>query len=118
MEVVGTVILIGETQTFGEKGFRKRELVVKTDEKYPQEIPIEFIQDGTELLDAYLTGQLVKIAVNLRGRGWTNPQGEVKYFSSIQGWRIEAVEGEEKDESAPFETTTEIQKEEQGDLPF
>ena len=38
MEVQGTIKVIGETQTFGAKGFRKRELVITTDEQYPQSI--------------------------------------------------------------------------------
>ena len=48
MEVIGKIKLIGETQTFGSNGFRKRELVVTTDEQYPQMLMIEFIQDKTE----------------------------------------------------------------------
>jgi len=39
MEIEGKVKLVGETKTFGTNGFRKRELVVTTDEQYPQHIP-------------------------------------------------------------------------------
>lgn len=91
MEVLGKVKLIGEVQTFGEKGFRKRELVVTTDEQYPQMIMIEFVQDNCDLLKSYLVGQDVKVYINLRGREWVNPQGEAKYFNSVQGWRIESL---------------------------
>jgi len=89
MEVLGKIKLIGEVQTFGEKGFRKRELVVTTDEQYPQMIMIEFVQDNCNLLNSYTVGQDVKVGINLRGREWINPQGEAKYFNSLQGWRIE-----------------------------
>lgn len=89
MEVIGKVKLIGETQTFGNNGFRKREMVVTTDEQYPQMIMIEFVQDKVDLLNSYAVGQDVKVSINLRGREWINPQGEAKYFNSIQGWRIE-----------------------------
>ena len=51
MEVQGTVKLINDTQTFGSNGFRKRELVVTTEEQYPQHIMIEFVQDKTDLLN-------------------------------------------------------------------
>ena len=68
MEVIGKIKLIGETQTFGSNGFRKRELVVTTDEQYPQMIMIEFIQDKTDLLNSYAVGQDVKVSINLRGR--------------------------------------------------
>lgn len=92
MEIQGTIKQIGETQTFGTNGFRKREVVITTNEQYPQFLLVEFIQDKTDLLNSYQSGQEVKISINLRGREWVNPQGETKYFNSIQGWRIEAVE--------------------------
>ncbi len=89
MEVQGKIKLIGETQTFGAKGFRKREMVVVTPEQYPQSILIEFIQDKVEILDNFKVGQDVMVHVNLRGREWTNPDGVVKYFNSVQGWRVQ-----------------------------
>jgi len=101
MEVQGKVKLIGEVQTFGSNGFRKRELVITTDEQYPQHIMIEFVQDKTALLDSFQAGSDVKVSINLRGREWTNPQGEVKYFNSIQGWRIEALQAAAPSMSAP-----------------
>ena len=82
MEVIGKVKLIGDVQTFGSAGFRKRELVVTTDEQYPQMIMIEFLQDKVDLLNNYKVGQDVKVSINLRGREWINPQGEAKYFNS------------------------------------
>lgn len=92
MEVVGKIKVIGETGTFGTGGFRKRDLVVTTDEQYPQHILLEFVQDKCDILDKYAVGQDVKVGVNLRGREWVNPQGETKYFNSIQGWRIDKAE--------------------------
>ena len=89
MEVIGKVKLIGDVQTFGANGFQKRELVVTTDDQYPQMIMIEFVQDKCDLLNNYKVGQDVKVSINLRGREWINPQGEAKYFNSVQGWRIE-----------------------------
>ena len=91
MEVQGRIKMVGDTQTFGSNGFRKREVVVTTEEQYPQHIMVEFVQDKTDLLNSYTAGQQVKISINLRGREWVNPQGETKYFNSIQGWRIEAL---------------------------
>ena len=92
MEVQGRIKMLGETQTFGSNGFRKREIVVTTEEQYPQHIMVEFVQDKTDLLNSYQVGQQVKININLRGREWVNPQGETKYFNSIQGWRIEKLD--------------------------
>jgi single-strand DNA-binding protein len=89
MEVSGRIRMIDETKAFGANGFRKRELVITTDEQYPQHIMVEFTQDKCDLLNNYQVGEPVKVSINLRGREWVNPQGETKYFNSIQGWRIE-----------------------------
>ena len=92
MEVSGKVKVIGETQTFGASGFRKRELVVETFDQYPQSILVEFVQDNVNVLDQYQIGQEVRVFINLRGREWVNPEGVTKYFNSIQGWRIEGYQ--------------------------
>lgn len=123
MEIQGTIKLIDETKTYGNNGFRKRELVLTTEEQYPQHLLVEFIQDKTDLLNSFSQGQKVKVSINLRGREWTNPQGETKYFNSIQGWRIETLE-----EEAPgipptppmeaFEPADDLNEEEYDDLPF
>ena len=91
MKITGTIILIGDTQTFGNNGFEKRELVIQTHDQYPQSILIEFVQGKVVELDKYSEGQDVTVSINLRGREWINPQGETKYFNSIQGWRIDRV---------------------------
>ena len=124
MEVLGTIKMIDETKTYGNNGFRKRELVVTTEEQYPQHLMIEFIQDKTDLLNSFSVGQKVRININLRGREWTNPQGETKYFNSIQGWRIETLEQEQPDGIPPtppmeaFEPADDLNEEEYDDLPF
>ena len=88
MNISGKIKLINETKEYGSNGFRKRELVVTTQEQYPQNILVEFVQDRCEILDSFQVGELVKIDINIRGREWTNKDNEVKYFNSIQGWRI------------------------------
>lgn len=116
MEINGKVKVIGETQTFGSNGFTKRELVVTTQEQYPQDIMVEFVKDKTELLDKFKVGESVKIGINLRGREWINPQGEAKYFNSIQGWRID--KDGEAEAPAAFEPATDLDSKEHDDLPF
>ena len=112
MELNGTVKKIGETQTFAS-GFQKRELVLLTEEQYPQPIQIDFLSDKIDLLNNVSEGESVKIGINIRGREWTNPQGEVKYFNSITGWRLEKVSGE-----APQGNFTEKIKEKPDGNPF
>ena len=125
MEIQGKIKFIGETQTFGTNGFRKRELVVTTEEQYPQHIMVEFVQDKSDLLNNYQIGQSVKININLRGREWVNPQGETKYFNSIQGWRIENLQQNAEASDIPpippadaFEPVDNINEEDHDDLPF
>ena len=124
MEVLGKIKMIGETQTFGDKGFRKREVVVTTEEQYPQHIMVEFVQDKTDLLNNFKAGQNVKISINLRGREWVNPQGETKYFNTIQGWRVEAVQEGASGTTPPVEPSqafapaTDLNDEDHDDLPF
>ncbi len=125
MEVQGRIKMIGDTQTFGSNGFRKRELVVTTEEQYPQHILVEFVQDKTDLLNSYQVGQQVKVNINLRGREWVNPQGETKYFNSVQGWRIEAIQPAASGENMPpvppadaFEPAGDLKEEDHDDLPF
>ena len=76
MELSGKIKWIDETKTYGSNGFRKREVVITTEEQYPQHILIEFIQDKCDLLNTYQVGQDVKIGINLRGREWVNPEGQ------------------------------------------
>ena len=125
MEVQGRIKMVGETQTFGSNGFRKREVVITTEEQYPQHIMVEFVQDKTDLLNNYKEGQQVKISINLRGREWVNPQGETKYFNSIQGWRIEALQSETGGDNLPpvppadaFEPAGDLNEDDHDDLPF
>ena len=87
MEVNGKIKVINPTQNVSAT-FKKREIVVSTDEQYVQHILIEFNQDKCDLLDKFKVGQSVKVGINLRGREWVNQQGETKYFNSIQGWSI------------------------------
>lgn len=112
MQVEGIISHIGEEESVGNNGFRKRLLVVETDEQYPQLLPIEFVQDKCDLLNALKEKQKVKVSINLRGRKWTNPEGIDKYFGSIGGWRVEALsEGSTNTPTAPPEEGSD-------DLPF
>ena len=125
MNISGKIKLIGETKEYGSNGFRKRELVITTQEQYPQNILVEFIQDKCEILNTYQAEDLVKIDINIRGREWTNKENEVKYFNSIQGWRIELLENSNTtddlpplDNLSPFEPASETNDEDLDDLPF
>lgn len=124
MELQGKIKMIDETKTFGNNGFRKREMVLTTEEQYPQDIMLEFVQDKTDLLNSYSEGQNVKVSINIRGREWVNPQGEKKYFNSIVGWRIENVDQSVSQDMPPmppvdnFQPADNLNEEDHDDLPF
>lgn len=92
MEIQGRIKTIFATETVGQNGFQKRDLVITTEGQYPQDIIIQFAQGNCALLDNLQIGQMVKIHFNLQGREWTNPQGEVKYFNTVLGWKIELIQ--------------------------
>lgn len=90
-KLTGTVKVLNNTVQVSEK-FSKREFVVTdTSSMYPQDIMFQATQDKCSMLDAIQQGDQVEVSFNLRGREWTSPQGEVKYFNTLEAWRIEKV---------------------------
>ena len=92
MEIQGRIKQIFPSQIIGQNGFEKRDLVIVTEEQYPQTIIIQFTQQRCDLLESLQVGQNVKVYINIKGREWTNPQGETKYFNTIEGWKIEVIQ--------------------------
>ena len=85
----GTVKVIGATQQISEK-FSKRELVITEQSgNYPEHIPVEFIQDKTNMLDPFAPGDQVTVTAYVGGREWTGKDGVLKHFLSLKGDRIE-----------------------------
>ena len=120
MEIQGKVKIIKELQTFGSNGFQKRELVVITNEQYPQMVLIEFVQDRCNLLNNCTIGDEVIISLNIRGKEWISPEGLPKYFNTIQGWKIKTITAEASTTTIPPMSTLEnnLEQIEEGDLPF
>lgn len=109
----GVVIFIGETEQ-ATATFKKRLLVLETDSdsNYPQKVAFEFTQEATAKLDKISVGEIATVYFNLRGRDWTNKEGVVKYFNTIQGWRVETG-AKQKAAIAPMEVPADCD-----DLPF
>lgn len=93
--ITGTLRVKKETQVVNDRGFKKREFVLLDDSapQYPQFISFQLTQDKCALLDNTKEGDKITVHFNLRGREWKSPQGEVKYFNSLEAWRIEAGAG-------------------------
>lgn len=105
MEVIGTLKKKMDTKQVSDK-FKSREFVLTTEAggKYPQQVIFQLSQDKCDAIDRFNVGDEIKLQFNLRGREWTNPQGEVKYFNSLEAWRLEKV-GDVSSNSTPAEKT-------------
>lgn len=112
-EVIGSIIHIGNTEVVGSAGtFKKRLLVVKTNEQYAQEVPIDFVQDKCDVLDKYAIGQNVKVGINIRGNSYNG-----KWYCSLNGWRIDA-EVTTQVETFEVKQPLEVLQQAANDLPF
>ena len=116
-DLTGKIKVVQAAQTFGAKGFTKREFVVTvTEGKYPQDIVLECVQDKVNLLDGLKEGQTVTVTFDIRGREYNG-----RYFNNLQAWRIktgnEAVPSEDS-ERRPIPDDIEDTTDFGGSIPF
>jgi len=115
--ITGRVKLINERNKITDK-FTKREIVIVTNDKFPQEVMIEAHQDNCDMLDEINVGSNVTINYNLRGREWVNPQGVSKYFNTVVLWSIKV---NQEDRAVPYQIPTvpqNVVEDDSDDLPF
>ena len=91
MEISGKIRVVNPTKEISAT-FKKREIILTTEENYPQHISIDFVQDKCSILDSYKVGENVKVSINIRGKESINKDGETRYFNQIQGWKIEKTD--------------------------
>ncbi len=92
MEVKGTIKAIFAEQVISDK-FRKREFVLTTNDKYPQDVLFQLTQGNTDLIDTIRVGEEVEVKFNLRGKEYTNREGKVSYFTSLEVWQVSVQQG-------------------------
>lgn len=90
IEAIGKLHTIFETKQVSER-FSKREFVLELADnpKYPQTVLFQLTGDRCAQLDSMSVGDQVRVEFSLRGREWRSPSGEVKYFNSLDVWKIE-----------------------------
>ena len=123
MQLTGKLIMRGAVQQVSDK-FSKREFAIETSENpmYPQKIKFELTQDKVELISAFKKDDFITVEFDIRGREWIAPDETVKYFNTLNAWRITADseaqrEAEEGPEPAPIEEAV-VTGDNGDDLPF
>lgn len=122
----GILKVINDTQVVSDR-FKKREVVITDNSgQYPQDISFQLTQEKTDAVNDMKVNDAVQVSFFLRGREWTSPQGEVKYFNALDIWSIKKMEGANSAptmgaQEPPMRTTDEVQSftaSNDDDLPF
>ena len=106
--------------------FRKREFIIEYvdgNPMYPQYVNLQLIQDKVDLIEPFEEGQEVQVEFNLRGREWRSPSGEIKYFNSLDAWRVQPVQqsvpsGQSVPPPPPPPDAIDVSAADDDDLPF
>jgi hypothetical protein len=92
----GTVIELSAEQKISDK-FTKRDIVVRTQDQYPQEVVFEVTNKRLEILDPIGVGDLVDVSFNLEGRLYNG-----RRYNNVRAWKVEVVS--KGTSSAPVES--------------
>ncbi len=114
-ELTGTVKAIMDQQTFAS-GFTKREFVVTSEDRYPQDIKFECVRDNCALVDKLAQGQRITVAFDIRGNEYNG-----RYFVNLQAWKIGAAAAQgaaPADEEIPIECVEEPVLDADTGMPF
>ena len=115
MNIKGKLVEIFDTVQVTET-FKKREFIIEDNKnpEYPEYIKVELIQDKVSLLDSLNIGDEINVLINIKGRKWEDKEGNIRYFNSIQGWKIES----ENDSINRENQEENINQDAEEDLPF
>jgi hypothetical protein len=121
--VRGIVHVVEETKTYGQKGFRKRLVVLEQDTgRFTNYIPVEFLRDNCEAADDMNVGDEVEVSYQLSGRKWQrDPQSEVKYFLTAEALSFKKLAGGAEAPAAGSESANDAFAEsnyDENDIPF
>ena len=126
--VRGVVHWIDETKSYGQKGFRKRRVVLEQDDgRFTNYIPVDFVQDACDLVDDLTVGSDVEVSIRLRGRKWQrDPSSEVKYFLDAEAGSFKVLGAAESHRPSPASASSDVSaaneqladSAEDGEIPF
>ena len=83
LELTGTLVKFYETKSF-PSGFSIQEFVVRTDERYPQEVLVQAAKEKIDVLKNFKENDVVKVKFNLRGREYNG-----RHFVSLDMWTMD-----------------------------
>jgi len=91
MQIAGRIHKIKDTKQVTER-FRVREFVLalREDSDYPQLVLFQLIGNRCDKLNDFRVNDQVSVEFDVRGREWTSPKGEVRYFNSLDVWEIQS----------------------------
>ena len=118
--IQGVVHLVEETKTYGQKGFRKRLVVLEQENgRFTNFIPVEFVQDNCDSADGLTKGDNVEITYKLNGRRWQKDAGsEVKFFLNAEALTFKKLSGAAAGADSAPASEEEPPVYEDGDIPF
>lgn len=92
MQIQGKIHVVFEAAQVTER-FRKREFVLELEaaSRYPQYVMFQLTGNRCDALDGFESGHEVAVEFSLRGREWTSPKGEVRFFNSLEVWSIDRI---------------------------
>jgi len=117
----GTIKVKNSEVKVSEK-FRKREFVLTDNaSSYPQTILFQLTQDRCSLIENANVGDEITVTFGLKGREWKNPQGEIKFFNSLDVFKVEktkSVSSSNENQSEPSFNNETLVPTPDDDLPF
>ncbi len=119
-KIRGIVHLVDQTKTFGQKGFRKRLVVLEQDNgRFTNYIPLEFTQDGCDRADQLKVGDEVEVEFRLSGRKWQRDAGsEVKYFLNAEAMNFQVLGGKPAADARTVNDEFAAAQQGDDDIPF
>ena len=119
-KVRGVVHVVEETKEYGQKGFRKRLVVLEQDTgRFTNYVPVEFLREDCDTVDSLNVGDEIEVSYQLSGRKWQrDPNSEVKYFLSAEATGFEVVSKKPDSDVASVNDQFAEAEEDDEDIPF
>ena len=107
--IKGEVKFVDEVREYGNNGFRKHQVVVETgDGRWDNPVAVAFTKEAIEKSQDLVIGDKVSIDARVNGREWTGKDGVTKWFTSINGYKIQKEDSSQpvsdEPDSSSFDT--------------